>query len=208
MKKENKYNYIVYGKFFMYVFEITIIALFVSLSIILRYELYFFPNIELVSFVMMFSMLIFNLRISLLIINSCCLMQFILFGFADLPYFYIFNLYGLITFLSKKLIFKFWWFFPFFMFIFGILFGFLYSLQQFVLYGFNFAFSYWLTGIPFDILHATGNCIFALIFYFPMIKLFTILSHSKEFLFNNIFLLNIIEDIQKKEENINKKSKK
>jgi energy-coupling factor transport system substrate-specific component len=50
----------------------------------------------------------------------------------------------------------------------GISFGFLYSIPYFAAGGWAAGFSYWVSGIPFDLLHCAGNVAVSLICYRPL----------------------------------------
>ena len=50
----------------------------------------------------------------------------------------------------------------------GLCFGFLYSLPYFLAGGWAAGFSYWVSGIPFDLLHCAGNIVVSLVLYRPM----------------------------------------
>lgn len=52
--------------------------------------------------------------------------------------------------------------------VWGLLFGFLFSIQHAVLYGFTMGIAYWLRGISFDIIHAVSNYILILLLYKPL----------------------------------------
>ena len=47
----------------------------------------------------------------------------------------------------------------------GFLYGFLYSIFNYFLYGMSVFWPYWLQGLPFDALHAGGNLVFYLLLY-------------------------------------------
>ncbi len=177
-----------YNSIFKYIFKITIISMFVSLCIVLRYILIFLPNVELITFLLMMSVIVFQWKTSILIINCFCFSQVVLFSFIDLPYFYIFNLYWLITFIFRKMILKFWYILPILLFFYGLAFGLLYSLEMWLLYSLPFAISYWITGLIFDITHAISSMIFGFLFYIPVIKTMKMLSINKTFLFDDYFL--------------------
>ena len=177
-----------YYKGFLTIFKITLISLVISLTTILRYILFYIPNVELVTFILMISVLFFTLGISFSIINIFCVIQIILFGFADIAYFYIFNLYGIIIYLFKIFIFKWWLLFPILVFLFGLSFGLMYSAEMLLLFGWKYALAYWISGLVFDIVHAVGNCIFAIICYIPLMNLFKVMSQNKSFLFNKLFI--------------------
>ncbi len=51
---------------------------------------------------------------------------------------------------------------------FGLAFGFLCSLPYFAMGGVSLGFSYWISGIPFDIAHCVGNAVATLLLWKPL----------------------------------------
>ncbi len=188
-----KQKYVYYNNNFVFIYKIIIVSIWIALTTTLRYLLIFLPNIELVTFFLMLSVITFTWKISLSIINIFCLVQIILFGFADFAYFYIFNLYWIFFFLFKKILIYSKFFFSFFIFLCGILFGFLYAIEYLFLINFSYALSYWISGIIFDIIHAVGNCIFSIILFNFLINFLKILAETKPFMFNSQFLKSLLK---------------
>lgn len=62
--------------------------------------------------------------------------------------------------------------------LFGLLFGLLCAPVYLFTGGLHFAFSWWLSGIPFDLLHCAGNFILALLLFDPLRKLLARLYHQ------------------------------
>ena len=58
----------------------------------------------------------------------------------------------------------------------GLSFGFLYSIPYFLAGGWAAGFSYWVSGIPFDLLHCGGNIAVSLVCYRPLCALIGKLS--------------------------------
>ncbi len=54
--------------------------------------------------------------------------------------------------------------------IFGLSFGALCSIPYLFIGGWEMAFSYWVSGIPFDVIHCCGNFVFTLVLYKPLYK--------------------------------------
>lgn len=52
--------------------------------------------------------------------------------------------------------------------LYGLSFGFLYSIPYFFAGGWAAGFSYWVSGIPFDLLHCAGNIAVSLVCYRPV----------------------------------------
>lgn len=191
--KHIKKNHIIYyNSGFLLTFKITIISLFVGLSVVVRIALYEIPNIELLTFLLMFSVIVFKMDVWFSIINISCLLQILLFGIVDLFYFYVYNFYGFIIFFSRKILFRFWFILIIYMFIFGALFGFLCALQKWAMYGIEYAILYWINGLLFDWIHAIGNSMFTFFFFLPLIKVFIKFAERYNFIFNHSFILKYI----------------
>jgi energy-coupling factor transport system substrate-specific component len=61
--------------------------------------------------------------------------------------------------------------------LFGLFFGPLSALQSLVVGGWPMAFSYWVSGIPFDVLHCVGNAVMCGLFLKPLTGLMTKLAY-------------------------------
>lgn len=63
---------------------------------------------------------------------------------------------------------------------FGLCFGFLYSIPYFVAGGWAAGFSYWISGIPFDLIHCAGNAVLALVLFKPLLYLLKKLKREQD----------------------------
>lgn len=61
--------------------------------------------------------------------------------------------------------------------IFGMLFGFFCSISYLITVGPAAAFAWWTAGIPFDIVHGTGNFLVSLVLFQPLYRLLTSFKH-------------------------------
>ena len=122
------------------------------------------------------------------------MIQVILFGYTDLCYFVIYNLYCLIVILSRKLLFSFQFLLAILIFLFGIFFGVIYSLNHLITYNFNFKimFAYYLRGIIFDVIHGVANIILFSCLYYPIQKIMKNFALNNTNLFNYIYLQQIV----------------
>jgi len=183
-----------YSKRFTIIFEICLISTLISFITILRYVLYFLPNIELVTFFLLIFVLLFKNTFSFVLINSFCLVQIILFGQSDLFYFVIYNFYAIIIIVLRKNIFSYQYLLAILFFLFGILFGALYSFNYLIINNFNFKImlAYYIKGIPFDLIHGIGNLLLFLFLYYPTQKIIKQFALNNTNLFNIKYLNNII----------------
>ena len=62
---------------------------------------------------------------------------------------------------------------------FGLMYGFLYAIPYFIAGGWAAGFSYWISGIPFDIAHCIGNVVVALVLYKPVHTILTKLVQNQ-----------------------------
>ncbi len=65
--------------------------------------------------------------------------------------------------------------------IFGLCFGALCSIPYFFIGGGAMALSYWVSGIPFDLIHCGGNFVFTLVLYKPLYKAMDSILNKKSF---------------------------
>lgn len=63
--------------------------------------------------------------------------------------------------------------------IYGLVFGALYIPLYFIYGGAAFAISWWISGIPYDIMHGVANFILCLILFNPLMRIFNILNNTK-----------------------------
>lgn len=160
------------------IFNLVFFSLLGAILIIVQIALKFLPNIELVSILIFIYAKHFKFY-SLIPIYIFIIVEGIIYGFGLwwIGYLYVWLILALFTiFLTIKVRLKdtlvdsiicgittgF----------FGLLFGFLFSISYIVTTGFNAGISYFITGIPFDIIHFVSNFIIGIILYIPLNKLF------------------------------------
>lgn len=173
--------------------QYTISAIFMALAFILKLAFAAIPNFEFATFVLIVSTVFFTWQIGLMITNGFCLLNIVFFGIADwsIYYFIIFNLYFLIALSLRRWILKKWWLFVITVSLMGYVFGFLFALDTWVLYGFAYALSYWISGLWFDVIHGTGNLFIGALLYLPVSQVMFSFARRYSFLFNNL-VFNII----------------
>ena len=137
----------------------------------------YLPNIEIVSLLIYIYTQVYRKKVFLIIyvfvILEGCIYGFGLWWFG---YLYIWSILALIVLLNKKqqtsvittsAILG----------AYGLSFGFLYSIPYFLAGGWAAGFSYWVSGIPFDLLHCGGNIAVSLVCYSPLCTLIGKLYH-------------------------------
>lgn len=133
----------------------------------------FLPNIEIVSLLIL-SYTLFLRRKVFFVIYSFVFLEGLLYGFGIwwFSYLYVWSIFAcIVMFLHKNTSVLFWSIVSGF---FGLSFGLLCALPYLVAGGPAAAFSYWVSGLLFDIFHCTGNFVLCLLLFRP---LHALLSH-------------------------------
>lgn len=132
----------------------------------LQISLSYLPNIELVSlFVILYTLVLGKRVIPILLAFS--LLEGLLYGFGIwwVSYLYVWPILSGFAWLLKKYHFPDWGFW-FLSCGFGLCFGFLCSIP-YLSGGLGAALSWWIAGIPFDLLHGIGNLAVAFVLFRP-----------------------------------------
>lgn len=157
--------------------DIAYIALMIALIEVCKMSLSFLPNVELTSFWIIMFMLFMG-RKTYIGIPAFILVEGCIYGFGLwwLMYLYAWPLLALITWLFRKVDSGLFW--SMVSSIFGLSFGFLCSFPYFFIglssgglrAGFVNQFTWWVAGIPWDIVHGIGNFVLMFILYKPVSK--------------------------------------
>lgn len=137
------------------------------------------PNIELTSFWIIMFTLLFGSRI-LLVIPAFILIEGCMFGFGIwwVMYLYAWPLLALLTWIFRKQEHVLFW--AILSGVFGLFFGALCAIPYVVngalggsiRSGLYAGFTWWVAGIPYDLLHCAGNFVLMLVLYHPVKALF------------------------------------
>ena len=130
------------------------------------------PNIEPVSLMVMLFAVVFGWK-ALYPIYLYVGMEILLYGINlwNINYLYIWLILAVAALVMRKLKNPLWW--ALLSGAFGMAFGFLCCPVYAVIGGWNYAFRWWLSGVAFDIPHAIGNFVIALLLFAPLRKLLT-----------------------------------
>jgi len=130
----------------------------------------FIPNIELVSLLVIVCTLTYRYK-ALYIIYVFVLLEGLMWGFGLwwISYLYIWTVLWLVTMIFQKARSVFFW--TVICALYGLFFGLLTAFIQLVIGGPAMALAYWVSGIPFDILHCIGNAAVTLILFIPISSL-------------------------------------
>ncbi len=147
--------------------NIALIAMMVAVIETCKMSMAFLPNIELTSFLLIMFTLYFGARI-LYVIPVFILIEGVIFGIGPwwIMYLYAWPILVIITWIirNKESAFS----LAMLSGIFGLMFGAMCSLVYLVAGGPYAALSWWIAGIPWDLVHGVSNFIIMLVLYKPM----------------------------------------
>ena len=143
-----------------------------ALTFGLKMAMSWLPNIEPVSLLVMLYAVIFG-RKSLYPIYLYVVLEILFFGIQlwTINYLYIWALLALAAWLLRRTESPLAW--AMLSGSFGLLFGLLCAPVYLFTGGFGFAVSWWISGIPYDLLHCAGNFVMTLVLFIPLRKLLT-----------------------------------
>lgn len=132
-----------------------------------KLALSFLPNVELVTLLIILYTIFFGKRI-FYVISAFVLIEGCLYGFGLwwIMYLYIWPLLAAVTLLFRKK--ESVWFWSVLSAFFGLFFGALCSIPYFFVGGIKMAFTWWVAGIPYDIIHCVSNFFLCLILFVPL----------------------------------------
>ena len=147
--------------------DITIMALMVAIIEVCKFALAHIPNVELTSFWIIMFTLYFGARI-FYIIPVFILIEGAVYGIHLwwIMYLYAWPLLAIVTLLLRKM--KGAWEWAMISGIFGLSFGALCAIPYIFTSGIYGAFAYWVSGIPFDLIHGIANFLIMLVLYTPL----------------------------------------
>lgn len=149
--------------------DIAITGMMIATIEVAKNALAFIPNVELVSLLVILFTLYFGKKI-LFVIPAFILLEGCIYGFGLwwIMYLYVWPLLALITYIMRKQ--DSVWVWAIISGSFGLAFGALCSIPYIVLSGPKAAFAWWVSGIPFDILHCVSNFVLCMVLFKPLSK--------------------------------------
>ena len=137
------------------------------------------PNIEPVSLMVMLFAVVFGWK-ALYPIYLYVLMEVMLYGINlwNLNYLYVWAVLAVAAMALRRLKHPLWW--ALLSGVFGMAFGLLCSPVYIAIGGIDYAIRWWLSGIAFDVPHAIGNFVIALVLFVPLRTLLTRLYASMQ----------------------------
>ncbi len=150
--------------------EIILLALFAAMMLSTQVALAAIPNVHLVGVFVILAALLFGWR-ALYAIYIFVFAEGLIYGFSMwfVNYLYVWTVLTMIAVLFRKN--RSPWFWSVVAGIFGLLFGALCSIPYFILGGWAAGFSYWVAGIPFDLVHCASNGALTAILLLPLYRL-------------------------------------
>lgn len=154
--------------------EVTLFGILGALTFGLKFVMSGLPNIEPVSLMVMLFAVVFG-RKCLYPIYVYVAMEILVYGIQDwnINYLYIWALLALAAWLMRSMKHPLGW--ALLSAVFGLLFGALCAPVKLFMGGPGYALSWWISGIPYDVLHCVGNFIMALLLFVPLRKLLEML---------------------------------
>ncbi len=163
------------NKFIIKTKDIALIGMMVAVIEVCKVALGFLPNIELTTFWIIMFTLFFG-RKSALVVPVFILIEGTMYGFGTwwIMYLYIWPSLALITWIFRKQ--NSIWFWSILSALYGLFFGFFCSFPYVVIGGVDggiknglyAGFTWWIAGIPWDIVHGIGNFVLMLFLYYPV----------------------------------------
>lgn len=155
--------------------DIAMIGMMIAVLEVLKTALMHIPNVEVVTFLIIIFTIYFG-RKMFYVIPAFVLIEGVIFGFGIwwVMYIYIWPLIAIIAWIFRKNESPFFW--AIVSGLYGLLYGFFCSVPYFVIGavdgglagGISSAITWWIAGIPYDLIHGVSNFIIMIIFFRPM----------------------------------------
>lgn len=151
--------------------DIVILGLMTAILLVAQVGLSFLPNIELVSLLVIVYTHVFRKKV-LLILGAFVLLEGLIYGFGTwwITYLYVWPTLALLAWCFRDMESPLGW--AILNAAFGLMFGALTAITNLFISGIGGMISYWVAGIPFDLLHCAGNFVTALVLFKPLSALF------------------------------------
>lgn len=147
--------------------DIAVIGMMVAMLEAGKLALSFLPNVEVVSLLIILFTLFFEKKM-IYVLPVFILIEAVVYGAGIwwIMYLYAWPLLAFVTWLLRKQ--KSVWVFATVSGVFGLLFGALCSIPYFFIGGWHAGFSWWIAGIPYDLIHGISNFIICMILFVPL----------------------------------------
>ena len=151
--------------------DITLIAILSASLTAGKLVLSVVPNVEVVTFLFITYTVLFGLKRSLATAFVFVTTEILIYGFGTwiLGYYILWPMLILIThFMAKR--FKSEYVYAGLASVFGFTFGLFFALFESIFYGLSYAIPYWISGIPFDIVHGFSNFLIVFVLFKPLTR--------------------------------------
>ncbi len=161
--------------------DIALIGFLSAILFVSQVALAFLPNIEVVSLLVIVYALVFKKKV-FFIIYIFAILEGMFYGFGTwwIMYLYVWTLLALFTLWFQKYTSHLFW--CLICALYGLSFGALCAIPYFFIGGWGMGAAFWVSGIPFDIIHCISNFAVTLILFKPILAILRYL--------NNNFILN------------------
>ena len=160
--------------------DVALMGVMLATILAVKQALAFITNVELVTLFIILYTLFFGWRI-FYVVAGFVLIQGFMYGFGAwwFAYVYIWPLLASLTYVFRKK--ESVWFWSIFSGLFGLVFGGLCTIPYFFIEGIHMVITWWIAGIPYDILHCVSNFILCLILFIPLKRALMKLKNHFEF---------------------------
>lgn len=147
--------------------DIAVLGLMTASLEAVKLALAFLPNIELVTFLIIVYTVFMGGK-ALLAVSAFVILECLIWGFGvwTVMYLYIWPLLAVQVLIFRKQ--QSVWFYSTLSGVFGLLFGALCSIPYYFIGGPKMGLTWWIAGIPFDIVHGISNFIICLVLFVPL----------------------------------------
>jgi len=151
--------------------DITLIAILSASLTAGKFVLSIVPNVEIVTFLLMSYTILFGFKRAFITSIVFVTTEILIYGFGTwiLGYYIIWPMLIVWTTILSKTI-KSEYGYAILAALYGFSFGGFFAVFESLFYGWSYAIPYWLSGIPFDIVHGVSNFIIVLILFKPLTK--------------------------------------
>ncbi len=150
--------------------ELIVLALLAAMMFATQVAMATIPNVHLVAVFVILGAMLFGWK-CLYSVYVFVLLEGLIYGFSMwfVNYLYVWTILAVIAILFRNNMAR--WFWAAVSGIFGLLFGALCSVPYFFIGGWAGGFSYWVAGIPYDLIHCVSNAVLAFVLLMPLYNL-------------------------------------
>ena len=159
--------------------ELAELAVLTALTVAGKEAMNVLPNIHPVTLILLLGVLLYGKK-TLYVAVAFALVEILLYGASSLVYLYLWPLLVLVALPFRHRESRLFW--GAFAGIFGLCFGALCAIPRFFIGGWPLMVSYWVSGIPFDLMHGASNAVLAYVLLLPLYRLvirFSVAGTSK-----------------------------